>query len=148
MRTQHIVFLSPMRCHQFDVAAELALKNTKCTVITAYPKWKLKNEKFSLEGVRTFPWVMTPKLAMSRYVNIPEFLEMIHQLKTSPMASLSTLGSTVESWSEEIVRMWRFTKTNSITEGLHNKMEMITRRAYGMRNFENYRLRVRVHCGY
>lgn len=79
---------------------------------------------------------------------IPQFLEMIQQMKSSPMPSLSTLGYTMESWAEEIARMWRFTKTNSITEGLHNKMEMITRRAYGMRNFENYRLRVRVHCGY
>ena len=79
---------------------------------------------------------------------IPKFLEAIRQLKASPINAMSTLGYTLESWSEEIVRMWRFTKTNSITEGLHNKMEMITRRAYGMRNFENYRLRVRVHCGY
>ena len=31
--------------------------------------------------------------------------------------------------------------------GLHNKMEMMTRRAYGFRNFENYRLRVLTHCG-
>jgi len=41
----------------------------------------------------------------------------------------------------------RFTKNNGITEGFHTKMEMISRRAYGFRNFENYRLRVRVLCG-
>jgi hypothetical protein len=29
-----------------------------------------------------------------------------------------------------------------ITEGFHTKMEMLSRRAYGFRNFENYRLRV------
>jgi hypothetical protein len=53
--------------------------------------------------------------------------------------------------------MWRFGKNNSITEGFHNlpavaapqalqagKMEMISRRAFGFRNFDNYRLRVRV----
>ncbi len=44
--------------------------------------------------------------------------------------------------------MWRFSKSNSITEGFHNKMEMISRRAYGFRNFENYRLRVLNHCGW
>jgi hypothetical protein len=27
-------------------------------------------------------------------------------------------------------------------------MEMISRRAYGFRNFENYRLRVLTHCGW
>ena len=37
---------------------------------------------------------------------------------------------------------------NGITEGFHNKMEMLSRRAYGFRNFENYRLRVLAHCGW
>ncbi|HAT1922493.1 TPA: hypothetical protein JAZ42_04415 [Legionella pneumophila] len=40
-----------------------------------------------------------------------------------------------------------FTKNNGITEGFHRKMKLIQRRAYGFRNFENYRLRVRVLCG-
>ena len=30
--------------------------------------------------------------------------------------------------------------------GFHRKMKLIQRRAYGFRNFENYRLRVRVLC--
>jgi transposase len=76
-----------------------------------------------------------------------QFLSMIEQLKSSGFEPLKTLGETLENWAEEIARMWRFTKTNSITEGLHNKMEMLSRRAFGFRNFENYRLRVRVHCG-
>ena len=42
--------------------------------------------------------------------------------------------------------MWRFTRNNGITEGFHNKMETIARQAYGFRNFENYRLRVKVLC--
>ncbi|HAT7074298.1 TPA: hypothetical protein JAN90_16370 [Legionella pneumophila] len=42
--------------------------------------------------------------------------------------------------------MWRFTKNNGITEGFHRKMKLIQRRAYGFRNFENYRLRVKVLC--
>jgi len=43
--------------------------------------------------------------------------------------------------------MWRFTRNNGITEGFHNKMGLINRQAYGFRNFENYRLRVKVLCG-
>ena len=60
---------------------------------------------------------------------------------------LVQLAETFDSWKEEIVRMWRFTKNNAITEGFHTKMEMISRRAFGFRNFENYRLRVKVLCG-
>jgi transposase len=60
---------------------------------------------------------------------------------------LAKLGRTLYEWREEIVRMWRFTKNNGITEGFHRKMKLIQRRAYGFRNFENYRLRVKVLCG-
>ncbi len=42
--------------------------------------------------------------------------------------------------------MWRFTRNNGITEGFHNKMELIHRQAFGFRNFENYKLRVKVLC--
>lgn len=72
---------------------------------------------------------------------IPDFLEGIRLLKESGFKYMKILGETLESWKEEIVRMWRFSKTNSITEGLHNRMEEIIRRAYGFRNFENFRLR-------
>jgi len=44
--------------------------------------------------------------------------------------------------------MWRFTRNNCITEGFHNKMELINPQAHGFRNFENYRLRVKVLCGW
>jgi transposase len=77
---------------------------------------------------------------------IPIFLKMIKALKESPFQKLKTLGKTLHQWREEIVRMWRFTKNNGITEGFHRKMKLIQRRAYGFRNFENYRLRVRVLC--
>jgi transposase len=59
---------------------------------------------------------------------------------------LVALGETLHAWREEIAAMWRFTRNNGITEGFHNKMELINRQAYGFRNFENYRLRVKVLC--
>ena len=77
---------------------------------------------------------------------IPIFLRRIAQLKASPFRPFKTLGKTLYQWREEIARMWRFTKSNGITEGFHRKMKLIQRRAYGFRNFDNYRLRVRVLC--
>lgn len=73
-------------------------------------------------------------------------LDYINKLKESSLSSLVTLGKTLDSWREEVARMFRFTKSNGILEGFHNKMEMISRRAYGFRNFENYRLRVKALC--
>ena len=77
---------------------------------------------------------------------IPKFLDAIRALKMSKFRNLETLGNTLEIWSEEIVRMWRFSKTNSITEGLHRRMDEIQNRAYGMHNFGNYRIRVKAYC--
>src|SRR5690606_22544765 len=76
---------------------------------------------------------------------MPQFLKLIAQFEQSPARALA---ETLRSWLEPIVRMWRFTKSNGITEGFHTKMEMLSRRAYGFRNFENYRMRVLAQCGW
>jgi transposase len=81
----------------------------------------------------------------SRQTALPGFLRLLEQLGASP---LRTLAQSLNAWLEPIVAMWRFSKSNGITEGFHNKMEMMTRRAFGFRNFENYRLRVLTHCGW
>ena len=78
--------------------------------------------------------------------HIQKLLEKIKELKDTPFQALKTLGKTLFSWKEEVVRMFRFSRNNGITEGFHRKMKLIQRRAYGFRNFENYRLRVRVLC--
>jgi transposase len=76
----------------------------------------------------------------------PRLVAAVEQLQQMPQAQLVQLGQTLASWSEEIARMWRFTRSNGITEGFHTKMEVLQRQAYGFRNFENYRLRVRALC--
>jgi transposase len=76
----------------------------------------------------------------------PRLLRAIAQLRQAGLAPLVQLGDTLHSWKEEIATMWRFTKNNGITEGFHTKMELLQRQAYGFRNFNNYRVRVRVMC--
>lgn len=79
--------------------------------------------------------------------NIKELKEMMQQMKYEGVKEFETLAKTLSDWWEPIIRMWRFTKNNGITEGFHRKMKLIQRIAYGYRNFENYRLRVLVKCG-
>ncbi|HAU0257859.1 TPA: ISL3 family transposase, partial [Legionella pneumophila] len=71
---------------------------------------------------------------------IPTFLDMLSELKQSGFKALASLGRTLCAWKDEVARMWRFSKSNGITEGFHRKMKLIQRRAYGFRNFENYRV--------
>ena len=68
---------------------------------------------------------------------IPRRLRAIHELRQAGLTQLVQLGQTLQSWSQEIVAMWRFTRNNGITEGFHTKMEMLQRQAYGFRNFQN-----------
>tara|TARA_R110002073_G_scaffold234178_1_gene395502 strand:- start:211 stop:1473 length:1263 start_codon:yes stop_codon:yes gene_type:complete len=78
---------------------------------------------------------------------IPRMLELIAMLKASGFKPIERLAKTLAEWDEAIVCMWRFSKSNGITEGFHRKMKLIQRRAYGFKNFENYRLRVIAECG-
>jgi transposase len=77
-----------------------------------------------------------------------ELMQLLHELAHAPIDALKTLGETLLKWVEEIGRMWRFSKSNGITEGFHTKMEMLSRRAFGFRKFSNYRLRVLALCGW
>ena len=125
-------------------------------------EWKLKDGQRVilmnyLENLPGLKALYRAKQKLIRYVllkmltakrmkrKLPGFLRLIEQLHQSP---LRALARTLESWLQPIVAMWRFSKSNGITEGFHTKMEMISRRAYGFRNFENYRLRVLAHCGW
>lgn len=74
-------------------------------------------------------------------------LEKVEMLRSSPFKPMQTLGKSLNNWIDAIARMFRYHKSNGIVEGFHRKMKLIQRRAYGFRNFENYRLRVRVMCG-
>jgi transposase len=79
--------------------------------------------------------------------HIPELLRVIQTLSESGLQAALTLAKALSDWREEIVRMWRFSRNNGITEGFHRKMKLIQRRAYGFRSFNNYRLRVIAQCG-
>ena len=123
------------------------------------PEQRVKLEKYFLAfpHIKTI-WEFKQKLAHlmlhkklskdTTWLKIHDLLPMIEQLKGSAIDAFKTLGQTIDSWKNEIGRMWRFSRNNSITEGLHNKMEMISRRAFGFRNFNNYRMRVLALCGW
>ena len=79
--------------------------------------------------------------------HIQQLLGLIETLRQSGLEAAVTLAKALSDWTEEIVRMWRFSRNNGITEGFHRKMKLIQRRAYGFRSFHNYRLRVIAQCG-
>jgi len=134
--------LSLMRRHRHNLSPEQAAK--LALYLVAHP---------ALESIYAFKQRLCDLLRIKHRTRrqcealTPRFLQAVSDLKNAVFAPLVQLGHTLASCSAEIATMWRFTRNNGITEGFHNKMELINRQAYGFRNFENYRLRVKVLCG-
>jgi len=132
--------LSLMRRHQWKLApdqyANLMNYLNHYPVLKALYQAKQRLMKLLLvKGIR----------AKHAKIMIPRLLTLLDQFANSPA---KTLANTLYSWLDPIIRMWRFSRSNGITEGFHTKMEMMSRRAYGFRNFNNYRIRVLAHCGW
>ena len=132
--------LSLMRRHHWNLTPEqqqnLSQYLAKFPILQALYQAKQKLNSFLLLK-------KVPAKKAKKY--IPEFLRLLDQFEESPA---KIIAQTIRSWLEPIIRMWRFSKSNGITEGFHTKMEMISRRAFGFRNFQNYRLRVLALCGW
>jgi transposase len=70
---------------------------------------------------------------------LPAWEKKFDWLKEPPLKPCNTRS---KIWIDPVMRMWRFSYSNGITEGFHTKMGMMSRRAYGFKNFNDYRLRV------
>lgn len=132
--------LSLMRRHQWNLSVEQQTRLAQ--YLEPYPV--LKALYRAKQRLMRFLLMKTVKAKRAQRL-LPRFLTLIEQFAGSPA---KTLAATLTSWLEPIVGMWRFSKSNGITEGFHTKMEMISRRAFGFRNFENYRMRVLALCGW
>lgn len=54
---------------------------------------------------------------------------------------------TIRRWEQEILTYFDERITNGFVEGMNNKIKLIKRRAFGFRNFENFRYRILHECG-
>jgi transposase len=139
--SKHRGLVSLMRRHRHNLKPEQRVKLQQ--YLAAYP---------ALETIYRFKQKLCYLLLRKHRTKnqcsqlAPRLLAQIEHLCHCGLAPLVQLGETLRSWQDEIACMWRFTKNNGITEGFHNKMETLSRQAYGFRNFENYRRRVKILC--
>lgn len=73
-------------------------------------------------------------------------IKMLDAMASSRIPEIKTLRRTLMRWSEEVLNYFKFKVTNARTEGFNNKAKLVQKRAYGYRNFENYRLRLLYAC--
>jgi transposase len=84
-----------------------------------------QNEKYSYQRTSFWDWVKTAEKS-----GIPEFEEC---------------AKTYRNWSEGILNAFKYKYTNGPTEGYNNKIKVLKRISFGVRNFKRFRTRI-IHC--
>jgi transposase len=98
----------------------------------------------------TIDWVQDLRKWFDRKYEKPAreaFCKLIERASQSAQESLQRIAGTLNRWFEPIVRYIRNRYTNGLTEGFNNKIKLIQRMAYGLRNEHNRRKRILAWCG-
>ena len=74
-------------------------------------------------------------------------MKLIERASQSTLEPLQRMSGTLSRWFEPIFRSMRHRYTNGMTEGFNNKIKLIQRMAYGLRNEHNRRKRILAWCG-
>ena len=72
--------------------------------------------------------------------------KLIEQARESALEPLQSVAGTLSRWFEPIARYIRHRYTNGMTEGFNNKIKLIQRRAFGLRNEHNRKRRILADC--
>lgn len=73
---------------------------------------------------------------------------VIHAALTCPVPEVARLGRTLTTWKQEVLAYFTTDgASNGPTEAINLLIEKIRRVGHGYRNFNNYRLRLLLHCG-
>jgi len=71
---------------------------------------------------------------------------MTDSMARSELKTIKTLRLTLMKWRKEILAYFETGLTNGRTEGFNNLAKLVQRRAFGYKNFNNYRLRLLNAC--
>jgi transposase len=73
---------------------------------------------------------------------------LLEHLHTCPVPEVARLGRTLRAWRGEFLAYFDTGRaSNGPTEAMNLLIEKLRRIGHGYRNFENYRLRLLLHCG-
>ena len=95
-------------------------------------------------------WVQELRMWFERKYEKPAreaLLKLIERASQSAQEPLKRLAGTLTRWFEPIVHYIRNRYSNGMTEGFNNKIKLIQRMAYGLRNEHNRRKRILAYCG-
>ena len=74
-----------------------------------------------------------------------EFDDWISNARDCGIIEFEKCANTFQSWRKEILNALKYGITNGPTEGFNNKIKVLKRSSYGIRNFKRFRTRI-LHC--
>ena len=78
----------------------------------------------------------------SSEVKIKSFSEWVKRNLESPVSQLRDCAKTYQHWYTEIKHSLKVPYSNRVTEGFNNKIKVLKRVSFGMRNFKNFKARI------
>ncbi len=75
-----------------------------------------------------------------------KLIKLTDTLALTKVPELKTLRNTLMNWMNEILNYFENKLTNARTEGYNNVAKQVQKRAYGFKNFSNYRLKLLYAC--
>lgn len=73
------------------------------------------------------------------------FWDWVKAAEKSGIAEFENCAKTYRNWSEGILNALKYKYTNGPTEGYNNKIKVLKRISFGIRNFKRFRTRI-IHC--
>lgn len=74
-----------------------------------------------------------------------EFDDWIANAQSCNIPEFRKCAQTYQNWRKEILNAFKYGLTNGPTEGFNNKIKVLKRSSYGIRNFNRFRTRI-LHC--
>lgn len=74
-----------------------------------------------------------------------EFDDWIANAQSCGIEEFVACAKTYRNWRKEILNAFKYGYTNGPTEGFNNKIKVLKRSSYGIRNFKRFRTRI-LHC--
>ena len=128
-------------------------KRSRTLILTRYDKLKDENKKacdlmlLYNDDLRLAHYLkewfyricQNPKYAEQR----KEFWDWISTAEQSQLPEFEKCAATYRHWSKEILNAFKYAHiTNGPTEGFNNKIKVLKRSSYGIRNFDHFRTRI------
>ena len=116
-------------------------KRSRKLILTRYNKLKDENKQ-ACDLMLQY----SDDLRLAQYrMQQKEFDDWIANARDCGIKEFEKCAQTYQSWRKEILNAFKYGLTNGPTEGFNNKIKVLKRSSYGVRNFKRFRTRI-LHC--